>query len=96
MSLKAELSCAERGGPASAHGTHFRVQFENLTQEVWKDFCSWEHVAAWVSEGEPDWEAESIGSVPMPWWVQIGCVAALILVLAVFVAGLASLVGLVA
>jgi hypothetical protein len=90
-----ESTCAECGGPAFAHGTHFCVQFENLPQEVWKDFCSWDHVAAWVSKGEPDWDAEGTQPEPLPWWGLVGCIGVLLLVLTVFVLGLVSLVGLV-
>lgn len=90
-----QRTCAECGGSADAHGTYFCVQFENQSHEVWKDFCSWEHIIAWVRKGEPDWDAEATASDPMTWWGRLGCVATVLLLLAIFTLGLISLVGLI-
>ena len=86
-----ERKCAECEGPVHAHGTYFCVQFENQPQEVWKDFCSWEHIVAWVGRGEPDWDAEATLFEPTRWWVQVGCIAVLVLALTIFTLGLISL-----
>lgn len=86
------LACAECGRTALVDGARISVQFENAPHEVWKDFCSWDHVAAWVGRGEPEWEAEAIQPRPQTWWGKVGCLAVLILLGVVFVTGLVSLV----
>lgn len=91
-----QRTCAECGGSADAHGTYLCVQFENLSQEVWKDFCSWDHIIAWVGRGEPDWDAEVAAQPgPLQWWGWAACIATLLLLLAIFTLGLISLVTLV-
>lgn len=87
-----DARCAECNGPATEHGTNFCVSFENVGAEVWKHFCSWDHVRAWVSRGEPDWEAEATQHESMTWWGSLGCLAVIAFVMLIFALGLISLV----
>ncbi len=95
MTSDNDRTCALCGGPATAHGTYFGVEFENVGPEVWKDFCSWEHLTEWVNRGEPDWAAEAVDYPHGGRLAGLGCLVFLLIVLGLMVVGAVTMVRLV-
>jgi hypothetical protein len=70
----------------------FVVTIENSdSDEMWKHFCTWNHLSEWVSRGEPEFDRppkETLGDKA----IRFGCLLIATLLLALVVVGAVAVV----
>lgn len=71
----------------------FSVTIEKADRaEMWKHFCSWEHISEWAGRGEPEFDGPPEGETLGDKAFKFGCLLVAIVLIALVVVGAVAVV----